>query len=111
MKTVNLKADMPTLEVARKRLNAALAEARRENAAAVKLVHGYGSSGAGGVLRDGIRASLRKRRKKGEISGFICGEKWATFDEASAELIERCPQLHRDPDFNNGNEGITIAVL
>ncbi len=111
MKTVNLKGDMPTLEVARQRLSAALAQARREGCVAVKLIHGYGSSGTGGVLRDGIRASLRKRRKKGEIQGYIYGEDFSAFDEATRALLERAAELRRDPDLDRCNAGVSIAVL
>jgi hypothetical protein len=111
LKTVNLKADMPNLEEARRRLALALAAARAERCLAVKLVHGHGSSGVGGVLRDGIRASLRKRRKKGEISAYISGEKWSVFDETTRTLLELAPELRRDSDLDRGNEGISIAIL
>ncbi len=111
MLVVNLKGDFPTLEVARQRLAAALADARRKKCVALKVVHGYGSSGAGGVLRTGLRASLRKRRKKGEVHSIIHGENWSAFDEASQALLEACPALRRDRDLNNFNEGMTIAVL
>jgi len=111
LKTVNLKEGMPSLEEARRRLSQALAAARGEGCIAVKLIHGYGSSGAGGTLRVGIQASLRKRRKKGEISAYIAGEAWSVFDEASRALLERAPELRRDGDLDRGNEGMSIAVL
>jgi hypothetical protein len=111
LKTVNIKDGMPKLEEARQRLASALATAKREGCKALKIVHGYGSSGVGGVLRDGIRASLRKRRKKGEIAGFIPGENWSIFEEATRELIEKLPDLRRESDLDRGNEGITIVVL
>lgn len=111
MRVVNLKGDMPTLETARARLGAVLSEARRADCVAVKLIHGYGSSGVGGALRDGLRASLRKRRKKGEIRAYIPGEHWSVFDETSRALLEACPGLRRDKDLDRGNEGISIAVL
>jgi len=111
MKTVNLKQDMPTLEVARQRLSAALQAARREGHTVIKFVHGYGSTGAGGVLRRGIHASLRKRRKKGEIKAFIYGECFSVFDETTRHWIEEYPELSRDRDLERGNEGISIAIL
>ncbi len=111
LRVVNLKADRPSLEEARRRLGAALDGARREGCAAVKLIHGYGSSGVGGVLRDGIRASLRKRRKKGQVRTFISGEDWSIFDSTTRGLLEAWPELRRDVDLDRGNEGITVAVL
>jgi hypothetical protein len=111
MFVANLKHDMPTLEEARRRMSAALQQARQQKCVAVKLVHGYGSSGVGGTLRTGIHASLRKRRKKGEIAAYVYGEQWSIFEEVVRDLIERAPELRRDSDLDRGNEGISIAIL
>ena len=47
-KTVNLEQGMPTADRAIRRLTYELAAARQMRYAAVKLIHGYGSSGTGG---------------------------------------------------------------
>ena len=111
MMTVNLKADMPTVEESRQRLSQAIAEGRRRGVAVIKLIHGYGSSGTGGALREGIRKSLRKRRKKGEIRGYIFGENWSVFDEGAQALLVEHPTLKSDTDLNRGNEGVSILIL
>ncbi len=111
MNSVNLKEGMPTVEEARKRLSAAFAQARQKKQVAVKLIHGYGSSGVGGALQIGIRKSLRKRRKKGEISQYIFGENWSIFDEQTRDILETHPSLRKDSDLDRGNEGISIVVL
>lgn len=46
--TLNIKSDMPTVEEARKRLLTELQRAKAKGAKAMKLIHGYGSSGVGG---------------------------------------------------------------
>ncbi len=109
--TVNLKEGMPTLEEARQKLSTALAQARSKKCPAVKLIHGYGSSGVGGVLQIGIRKSLRKRRKKGEIRAYVFGENWSIFDETTRDFLEANPNLRKDSDIDRGNEGISIAIL
>lgn len=111
MKILNLEAGRPTVEEARKKLAEALHAARREKTGALKLIHGYGSTGTGGKLRDGIRKSLSLRRKEGKIAGFIPGEKFGPFDEAAAALLAERPELRRDADFGRGNYGITIVVF
>ncbi|GJM24904.1 MAG: hypothetical protein DHS20C16_13190 [Phycisphaerae bacterium] len=111
IKTFNLKEGMPILEEARQRLSAALTHARQKKLPAIKLIHGYGSSGVGGVLQIGIRKSLRKRRKKGEIRQYIFGENWSIFDETSREAIEEYPSLRKDSDLDRGNDGISIVIL
>ncbi len=111
LKTVNLKAGMPSLEEARLRLAQAISQGHTEGCVAMKIVHGYGSSGVGGNLRTGLRSSLRKRRKKGEIRGFVTGEKWSVFEEQCRQILDQCQQLRRDPDLDRFNEGITIVIL
>ena len=106
-----LKSGRPTVAEARARLAAELETARRQGATAVKLIHGFGSSGVGGKIRLAVRSSLRKRQKEGLIRGFVPGEKWDVFEESARRIIEDCPQLRKDADLNNANEGITIVLL
>lgn len=108
---VDLKSDRPTVEAARGRLNAAIADAKRSGVAVLKVIHGYGSSGVGGTLRDKLRASLRHRRKEGVVREIIHGEKWDVFDERTRNLLEEFPSLGRDSDLSRSNEGITVVVL
>jgi hypothetical protein len=111
LRTIMLKEGRPTVADARARLNAEMESARRGGIVALKIIHGYGSSGVGGALKDAIRASLRKRRKEGRIRAFITGEQWDSLDETSRMLIETCPELGRDSDLGRYNEGITLVLL
>lgn len=111
LKTIMLKEGLPTVTEARARLNAEIDAARRSGITALKIVHGYGSTGRGGTLREAIRASLRKRRKEGRIRAFVPGERWDSLDETARVLIEQCPPLSRDPDLGRYNEGITLVLL
>jgi len=111
MKIVNIEAGMPTVKEATVRLSLALRQAKAAGFATVKIIHGYGSSGTGGSLRDAIRASLRKRRKEGKISTFVTGEQWSPFDDTARTILQACPTLERDPDLGRYNEGITIVLL
>ncbi len=108
---VHIKEGFPTVAEARQRLAAALDKARSVGATTVKVVHGYGSTGVGGALREALRRSLAKRKKEGRIRAFVAGEKWDLFDPAAREILDACPDLARDPDLNRYNEGITIVLL
>ncbi len=111
LRVVNLEAGLPTVEQARAKLNSEIARARSAGVSALKIIHGYGSSGVGGRLRDAIRSSLRKRRKEKKIRAFVPGEKWSVFEAPAAEMLETHPELKSDRDLDNYNEGITIVVL
>ena len=109
--TIKLKEGMPRVEEARARLNAELERARDRGTTALKIIHGYGSSGTGGRLRTAIRNSLKRRQKEGTIRCFAAGERWSVFDEVARQILEECPELAKDPDLNGYNEGITIVLL
>ena len=109
--TINLEDGMPTVEQAQRRLIGDLARARAAGAIAVKIIHGYGSSGVGGKLRIGIRQFLAGKKRQGAIKGFVPGEDWDIFQAESRRFIETCPDLSRDQDLGRGNAGITLVLL
>lgn len=111
LKTLHIEAGMPTVEEARQRLLAELRQAKQSGVLAMKIIHGYGSSGKGGALRDALRKSLLRRRKEGLVTRVIFGEKWSVFEEDTRYAIERCAELRSDRDLNRSNEGITIVVF
>ena len=111
VRVLTIKTGMPSVLEARARLIAEIAKAKSSGILVLKIIHGYGASGVGGTLKDGIRASLRKRRKEGKIRCFVAGEQWATAEEVARELLEACPELQRDTDLNRYNEGITFVLL
>ena len=109
--TVNLEDGMPTVEQAQRRLVAELGRARASGAKAVKLIHGYGSSGVGGKLRIGIRQFLATKKRQNALKMFVSGEEWDIFHAESRQLIEACPDLSRDRDLGRGNPGVTLVLL
>jgi hypothetical protein len=111
LKVVNLEQDMPTVPLALSLLNDALRMARAEGYAAVKIIHGYGSSGKGGAIRTAAQAELTQRARAGELRAFIAGEEWRISDERSWALLQSCPELKQDTDLGRGNKGISIVVL
>lgn len=111
MRTLNLKSDLPDLETARRRLLAELEAARRGGTAVLKVIHGWGSGGTGGVLCAGIRKSLRLRVAEGRARAVVTGERFSADTNEGRDLVARHPALRRDPDFNRANPGITVVEL
>jgi hypothetical protein len=111
LRTINLEPGLPTLDTARRFLLNQIDIARRQNVRLLKVIHGYGSSGSGGVLCVGIRKSLRLRVKEGKALSIIPGERFSSDANDSRELLLRYPALRRDPDFNRANPGVTIVEL
>ncbi|MHB1308672.1 MAG: hypothetical protein ACYDC1_02715 [Limisphaerales bacterium] len=106
-----MKAGLPTLDAARRRLLAELEAARGRGVRLVKVVHGWGSGGEGGVLAVGLRKSLRLRVKEGRALSVVPGERFSSDTLEGRGLAERHPSVRRDADFNRANPGITVVEL
>ena len=111
LRVINLEEGFPSRDRACQKLEAALARARKDGIVAVKLIHGYGSTGEGGVLRFAIRGFLRQRKEKSEITAFVNGESFSSFEERSKLLLAKVPELLLDHDLGRGNRGITLVLL
>ncbi|MBI2928885.1 MAG: Smr/MutS family protein [Verrucomicrobia bacterium] len=111
MRTINLESGLPDLDTARRRLLAELDAARKDGARVLKVIHGWGSSGAGGTLAVGIRKSLRLRIKEGKATLVVPGERFSSDTNEGRELAQRHPSVRADRDFNRANPGITILEL
>jgi hypothetical protein len=93
------------------RLERELSIARRDGIRLLKVVHGYGSSGAGGDIRIAVQKRLCEMAEGGQIRECIFGENWAKSDAVSWELLRENRELKSDSDLGRRNQGITIVVL
>ena len=99
------------MQEALSRLERELKSARQQGISLLKLIHGYGSTGAGGDIRIAVQKRLRELTDAGEIRGCIFGENWSKTDEATWSLIKQSPELKSDPHLGKGNRGITVVLL
>jgi DNA-nicking Smr family endonuclease len=107
----NLEDGRPTSPQALSRLGTELNRARHNGAGVLKIIHGYGSSGEGGVIRLAVQALLVRLEREGEIRAFIAGEDWRISNEATWALLRKHPELKQDRDLGRGNKGISVVVL
>jgi len=111
LKTVNLEQGLPTVEQALNRLKNEISTARLEQITVLTLIHGYGSSGKGGIIRLECRKTLQYLLSGGEIEAVVFGEEFSHRQPSVKQLLRRFPELLRHPHLNNRNKGITLVVL
>jgi len=102
---------MPTVQGALQRLDRELAAARQQKHSLLKLIHGYGSSGAGGDIRIAVQKRLHELAEAGQIRGCVFGENWSKSDDMTWRLLQKHSELKSDPDLGRGNRGITVVLL
>jgi len=111
IKTVNLEDGRPTCDAAIRRLTYELSAARAARTGCLKLIHGYGSSGAGGRIRTECRAYLERQQRAGKIKFYVTGEQFTIFSDLTRHALDRFPELRADRDLERYNNGITFVVL
>ena len=111
MEEIHIEYGMPTVDVAMPLLTERLRSMKKSGVKAVKIIHGYGSTGKGGRLRKATLTLLDEAKTSGSIKDFIGGEQWSKFELRTLTLIDRLPQLYNDQDLERHNRGITIVFL
>jgi hypothetical protein len=102
---------MPLVSEALQRLESEVAAALQKKVRVLKLIHGYGSTGAGGDIRIAVQKRLMELVQSGRIRGCIFGEDWSKSNDDAWQLLQSNTELKADPDLGRRNQGITIVVL
>ena len=108
---INLEQGHPTAQFACSRLSQELRIAKANRVAALKIIHGYGSSGQGGAIKTKVQLLLQQRKQQGLIRAFVKGEDFSPFTPQGRQVLSLCPQLSKDMDCSRRNDGITMVVL
>jgi hypothetical protein len=111
LRVVTIKEGLPTLEEAKRRLLLEVRRCHGDGIAVLKIIHGYGSGGRGGVLRTGLRKVFSEYQSDGDILGHASGEEFSIFHSASLEMITAAPELRKDPDLERSNPGVSFLWI
>jgi len=108
--TVNLEEGRPFVEDALRQMNRQLYEARQNGTRVVRLIHGYGSSGTGGAIKQAVQVELEAALRLGAIKQFISGEDYQD-SKRGRHLRARFPELKECLRTDQGNRGITLVEV
>ena len=107
----NLEAGLPTAGQALERLERTLREARSCGAKVVRVIHGYGSTGRGGKIRDAVRRELGRKLARGEVRAVVHGENYSSTTNVGRDLISRFKELKTTERSDSSNPGLTIIEV
>lgn len=110
-RVVNIEEGRPAVAEALERLDRALSQARRDGVRLLKVIHGYGSTGSGGAIKQAAHRKLAAWKRERRIGEFVPGEEWGVFHEGTRRILEECGDPGPDPDLRSQNEGITIILV
>ena len=102
---------MPQAEQAIRQMLFELRRSPGLGCSAVKLIHGYGSSGKGGKIRRAVRLELERKWERGELALVVPGERFSLFDPDTQQMMRRHFFVTRDSDMGRNNLGVTLVML
>ena len=102
---------MPSVREALQRLDREIALARQQKCTLLKVIHGYGSTGAGGDIRLAVQRRLHELAEADQIRDCIFGENWSKNDDATWRLLQAQSELKSDSDLGRRNQGITVVLV
>ncbi|MCR4687939.1 MAG: Smr/MutS family protein [Saccharofermentans sp.] len=111
MEIINIEQGRPRVAEALTRLNNGLHRARATGKPFAKIIHGYGSSGAGGAIKDALPRELRNYCIRKVIVSYCPGEDFGPFSSEARDMAARHPEVSRDSDWGMHNDGITIVMF
>lgn len=109
--TVNLKEDMPPVDIALCNMELEIELAKVSGVKAIKFIHGYGSSGYGGLICKAVRDRLFSLKKQRIIKEYIFGEDWDLNNPKCFKLITKFSGVYDGEDLNHSNAGMTIVFV
>ena len=106
---INIKEGMPIATDALHYLKTSMERCKKSHYGCVLVIHGYGSTGKGGVIHDKARQWLKAQERNGKIKAVIYGEDFSIFNAQARELKKLYPEL--DQLARVCNHGVTVVEL
>ena len=111
MVIINIEQGHPTVQQAMVKLQNGIYRVRATGQPVAKIVHGYGSSGAGGAIKQALWVELRKYISRRMIVSYCPGEDFGPFSSAGRAISAKHPEASRDRDWGLQNDGITVIMF
>lgn len=110
-KTLNLKEYDPSVEQAIALVELEIQRSIKEGYYAIKIIHGYGSHGVGGVIKKELQKWKIKAKSRGLILEYVKGENWSDSNPTVQKIKKICPEVLGDFEPFTTNPGISVVLI
>ncbi len=111
IKTINLKKGMPFVDEALATLSLELDLARSQGVKVLRIIHGYGSSGSGGKIKQAVIQELASLSRSRRVHAYVVGDRYSENINQGRDLLRRFPGLGSTLVSDRHNPGITFVQL
>lgn len=111
MRVVNIKKDNPNVDYALYLIDEEIRYSRATGNRVIVVIHGYGSHGTGGAIKDGVKSYLPNLKKSGVIVDFVHGENWGDLNPTKKMIESIDPQIILNENLYLINSGVSVILL
>lgn len=111
IRVVNIKEDNPNTDYALFLLDEEIRYSRAIGNRVIVVIHGYGSHGQGGLIKDALKQYFPELKKKQYIKDFVYGENWGEFNETRKLICSICPEAILHENLQGLNSGVSVVLL
>lgn len=111
IRVVNIKEDNPNSDYAMYLLDMEIKYSKAVGNRVIVAIHGYGSHGVGGAIKEAIKAYLPKLKKNKTITDYVFGENWGDTNETKNLICRIAPDAIVNEHLGSPNAGVSIILL
>ena len=108
---VNIKIDNPNADYAMYLLDEEIKYSKAIGNRVILVIHGYGSHGRGGIIKQSIKEYLPDLKRRGVITDFVFGENWGDTNEIKKTICRISPELIINSNVRNINSGVSVVLV
>ena len=108
---IDVKSDMQTCLMAVAQLEIEIDACKLGGFKVLKVIHGYGSHGVGGAIKQEIHKRLKQMKSQKIITDYIPCEQWTPNNPKLAMAVKWSDELLADSDLRMLNSGVTIVLI
>ena len=111
MRTINIKEDNPNSDYAMYLLDQEIKYSKAVGNRVIVVIHGYGSHGKGGVIKQKLKEYLPNLKKNKIIEDYVLGENWGELNEVKQKICKISPDVILHENLSGINSGVSVVLL
>lgn len=111
IRTVNIKEDNPNADYAMFLLDEEIKYSKAVGNRVIIVIHGYGSHGAGGVIKSTLHSYLPYLKRTHIITDYVKGEEWGEYNPTRIKICKICPEAILNEHLYTLNSGVTVVLV
>ena len=111
IRTINIKENNPNADYAIFLIDEEIKYSRAIGNRVVIIIHGYGSHGKGGTIKEYVKSYLPDLKKKGIITDYVFGENWGELNASRKRICEIAPEIILKENLSRLNAGVSVILI